>query len=95
MKIVIILGILAAAANILLIWYAKKYHKSESLVSDEYGEPKSESPAFFNVFVNNPTVELIRKSAAAELGMPLEELDRVLAKEMKQLSREQDVINIG
>jgi len=41
-----------------------------------------------------PEVKRLKKSTAAELGLSIEELDRRLAKEIKQLATEQESINI-
>ena len=92
MEVAIILGVLAAAANIVLIGYAKKCNKR---ILDESSNPKNESHLIANGFPNTQVVEQLRKSTAAELGLPVEELDRMLAREINQLSREQEKINLG
>ena len=90
MEIAIILGIAAAAANMFLFWYAKKYHKQGA---DESANPSSENYCNANEFITTPRAAQLRNSAASELGLSVEELDRMLAKEMQRLHQER--ISIG
>ena len=55
---------------------------------------KNGSYAFSKGYLNTPELKKLRKSAAAELDLSVEELDRMLAKEIKQLAKEQKLINI-
>jgi hypothetical protein len=90
LKITIILAIAAVAANIVLIWYAKKCHKAKI---DETSTPENGSNAFSQGYLNTPEVRRLKKSATAELGLSIEKLDRMPVKEIKQLAREQKLIN--
>lgn len=90
MKITIILAIAAVAANIALIWYAKKCNKTKT---DETSTPENGSNAFPQEYLNTPEIRRLKKSAAAELGLSIEELDRMPVKEIKQLAKEQKLIN--
>ena len=83
MKIAVVLAVLAVAANIVYIWYSKKNNRAKT---DESSNSKG--------YLNAAEVRQLRKSAAAELGLSIEELDRMLAKEIKQLAKEQKLINI-
>ena len=91
MKIAVVLAVLAAAANIFFIWYAKKSNKA---MTDESSNPDNGSYLFSKGYLNTPEVKQLRKSAAAELGLSVEELDRMLVKEIKQLSKEQELISV-
>lgn len=91
MKIALLLAVVAVAANIFFIWYAKKINKRKS---DESSNLKNGPFAFPEGYLNTPKVKQLRKSTAAELGLSIEELDRMLAKEIKQLSKEKELINI-
>ena len=91
MKIAVVLAVLAVAANIIFIWYSKKNNKAKT---DESLNPNNGSYAFTKGYLNTPEVRQLRKSTAAELGLSIKELDRMLAKEIKQLAREQELINI-
>jgi hypothetical protein len=91
MEIAIVLAVVAVAANIVFIWYAKKSNKAKT---DESSNPDSGLHAFSKGYLNTPEVKQLRKSAAAELGLSVQELDRMLAKEIKQIAKEQELINI-
>lgn len=91
MKIAIVLAVVAVVANISFIWYAKKSNKTKS---DESSNFKNGLFAFPKGYLNIPEVKQLRKSTAAELGLSIEELDRMLAKEIKQLAKEKELINI-
>ena len=90
MKIAILLAVVAAAANIFLIWVSKK---SSHAKAGESSNPEI-SDAFSKGYLNTPEAKQLKKSTAAELGLSIEELDRRLAKEIKELAREQESINI-
>jgi hypothetical protein len=90
LKITLILAIAAVAANIALIWYAKKYNKAKT---DETSDPENGSYAISQGYLNTPEARRLRKSAAAELGLSIKQLDRIPVKEIKQLSKEQKLIN--
>jgi flagellar basal body-associated protein FliL len=90
MKIAILLGVVAAAANFFLVWVSKKCSQAKT---GESSNPEI-SYAFSKEYLNTPEVKQLKKSTAAELGLSIEELDRRLAKEIKQLATEQESINI-
>jgi flagellar basal body-associated protein FliL len=91
MKIAVVLAVVAVAANIVFIWCSKKSNKAKT---DESSNPKNGSYAFSKGYLNTPEVRQLRKSTAAELGLSIEELDRMLAKEIKQLTKKQELIDI-
>ena len=45
--------------------------------------------------MNTPEASQLRQSAATELNISVEELDRMSAEEVKQLAKEQKLINTG
>lgn len=91
MKIAVVLAVISVAANIFFIWYSKKSNKAET---NESSNPINGSYAFSKGYLNTPEVRQLRKSAAAELGLSIEELDRMLAAEIKQIANEKEMINI-
>lgn len=91
MKIAIILAFAAAAVNIYFMWYSKKSNKVKS---DESSNPNIGSHAFSKGNLTNSVVKQLKESAAAELDLSVDELDHMLAKEFKQLSKEQELISI-
>ena len=93
MKIALISAVVAVAANILLIWYAKsKYHKAKA---DESSNSNNDSNAYSYGYLNTPESKRLRQSAAAELSISVEELDRMSAEEVTQLAKEHELINTG
>jgi hypothetical protein len=90
LKITLVLAIAAVAANIALIWYSKKYNQAKT---DETSTTENGSHAISQGYLNTPEIRRLRKSAAAELGLSIEELDRMPVKEIKQLAKEQKLIN--
>ena len=92
MKIALALVIVAALSNILYMWYAKR---SKNTKSDKSSLLKVGSFAFPKGYLNTPEVTQLRKSTAAELGLSIEELDRMLFAEIKQLAKEKELINTG
>ena len=93
MKIALVLGILAVIANIFLVLYAKRInHKANA---GEISNPKDDYTINSYEHLNTATVKRLRRSAAAELSISVEELGRMSAKEVTQLAKDQDLINTG
>ena len=93
MKIALIFAIVAVAANTFLIWYLKrKFHKAEK---DESSNQNESSSAFSAGYLNTPEAKRLRQSAAAELSISVEELDRMSVEQVTHLAKEQEVINPG
>lgn len=90
MKIILVLGIAAFAANFALIWYSKKYNKTKT---DEAPNPEVGSANIAQGYLNTPAARHLKKSAAAELGLSIEELDRMPVKKIRRLAKEQKLIN--
>jgi len=90
MKIAIVLAVVAITSSIVFIWYAKKSNKAKT---DESSTPENGSYVFSKGYLNTPEVRQLRKSAAAELDLSIDELDNMLAEEIKQLAKEQELIN--
>ena len=93
MKIALVLGIVAVITNIFLVLYAKRInHKAKA---DELSNPKDDYNINSYEYLNTPEVKRLRRSAAAELSISVEELDRMSAKEVTQLAKDQELINTG
>lgn len=80
MKIAFIFAVLAVAANLFFIWYAKR----KGL--------KTKTNAYSQGYLNTPEVKQLKQSAAAELNISVEELDRLSAEEIKQLAKKKELI---
>ena len=84
MKIALIFGVVAVAANVLLVMYViNKYQKSKA---DGLSSAENGSHVFSAGYLNTPEVKRLRQSAAAELGMSVEELDSMSIEEITQLA---------
>ena len=92
MQIAIVLAVLAVAANLFFMWYAKKCNQAKA---DESKNPKNGTDPFSKEYLNTPEVVQLKERAADEMGLSIEELDLMLAKEIKQLSKKQESIDIG
>ena len=93
MKIALILAVAAVAANSFLIWYYKrKFHNADT---HEPSNKNEGSDAFSPGYLNTPEVRRLRQSAAAELGISVEELDSMSVDEITQLANEKEVTNPG
>ena len=93
MKIALIFGVVAVAANVLLVMYVKrKYQKSKAY---KLSNLENGSNAFSAGYLNTPDVKRLRQSAAAELGISVEDLDSMSVEGIKQLANEKEVINPG
>jgi len=90
MKIVFIFAAVAVAANLFFIWYAKrKGHKTKA---DESSHLKESSMAYSKEFLDSEEGKALKQSAAAELSISIEELDRMSVEEIIQLAKEKDLI---
>ena len=93
MKIALIFGVIAVAANVLLVMYVKrKYQKSKA---HELSNLENGSNAFAAGYLNTPEIMRLRQSAAAELGISIEELDSMSVEGITQLANEKKVTNPG
>ena len=91
MKIALICAIIAVAVNVLLIWYAKRrYYTAQE---DELSKYRNRSHPFSYGYLNTPEAKRLKRSAAAELGISVEELDRMSADNFKKLAKKRELIN--
>ena len=91
MEIGIILAVAAIAANIYLIRYIKKSNRHRSgAASDQNNKSGVRSRGY----LNTPEVRKLKESAAAELGVSMEELDNIIAKEIEKIGGEKKNTNI-
>jgi hypothetical protein len=93
MKIALIFGVVAVAANVLLVMYVKKkYQKSKA---DGLSGLENDPNVFSAGYLNTPELKRLRQSAAAELGISVEELDSMSIERITQLANEKKVTNSG
>ena len=90
--LLIILGIVVVALN-LILWYSKRNGRKAN--SDEPTNHKDELDASFansDEFLNSSKAKPLKQSAAAELGISVEELDQMSVEEIKQLAKSKGLI---
>ncbi len=90
--ILLILGVAAIALN-LFLWYSKKMTgKTKANKSSSHKDKLDASQANSNEFLNSPDVEPLKQSAAAELGISIEQLERMPVEEIEELATEKGLI---
>jgi hypothetical protein len=90
--ILLILGIAVVALN-LFLWYSKR--QTGKTKTDESSSRKDKSDglaARSTEFLDNPEVAPLKQSAAAELGISIEQLDRLSVEEIEELAAEKGLI---
>jgi hypothetical protein len=90
--LLLILGVVVVALN-LLLWYSKR--KGGKTEADEPTNHKDELDAPFadsTEFLNSPNAKPLKQSAAAELGISVEELDLMSVEDIKQLAKNKGLI---
>jgi hypothetical protein len=90
--LLLILGIVIVALN-LLLWYSKR--KSRKTEADEPANQKDKLDAPFansNDFLNSSKAKPLKQLAAAELGISVKQLDRMSVKEIEQLAAKKGLI---
>jgi hypothetical protein len=89
-KIAYILGFAALAANIFLIWYVKR--NARAAKPSKPSEYKSGYQAALKDFLESDDGMQLKKSAAAELNVTVEELNRMPVEKITQLAKEMELI---
>ena len=93
MKVALIFAVVAVAANVLLIWYAKKKYRKAN--ANESSDPNNTTGAFAYGYLNTPEAKRLKQAVAVELGISVEELNRMSAEDVRRLAKEQELINAG
>jgi len=90
--LLIILGVAAIALNAVL-WYAKKQaHPIKADKSSKHQNESDGSHAGLQDFENNSKIKSLKESAAAELGITVDQLESMSAEEIKDLATEKKLI---
>lgn len=89
----LILGIVVIALNVFL-WYSKKHSAAAGKNKSPDNKEESKAPKTGSTdFINSPEADELRQAAAAELGIPVEKLNRMSAGEIAQLAAEKGLID--
>lgn len=90
--LLLILGVVVVALN-LLLWYSKrKGGKTETDKSTNHKDKLDAAYAKSNEFLNSSKAKPLKQSAAAELGISVEQLDRMSVKEIEKLAAKKGLI---
>jgi len=90
--ILLILGVAVIALN-LFLWYSKKLAgKTKADESPDHKNKSDVSDARSIEFLDSPEADPLKQSAAAELGISIEQLDRLSAEEIEELAIEKGLI---
>lgn len=88
----LILGIVVVALNVFL-WHAKKQRNAASIAkSTDRLEKSVDSETNSTDFLDSPAADELKQAAAAELGIPIEELNRMSAEEIVHLATQKGLI---
>ena len=90
--LLLILGVVVVLLN-LFLWYSKKH--SSKTKADESAGPENKSgnlDARPMESLNTPEVAPLKNSAAAELGITIEQLDRLSVEEIEELAAEKGLL---
>jgi FtsZ-interacting cell division protein ZipA len=90
--ILLILGVAVVALN-LLLWYSKRRAAKTEADKPTNRKDKTNAPlADSNEFLNSSKAKPLKQSAAAELGISVEQLDRMPVEEIKELAAKKGLI---
>ena len=90
--ILLILGVAVIALN-LFLWYSKRQtDKTKTDKSPDHKNKSDGSHARSIEVLNSPEAETLKQSAAAELGISIEQLDRLSVEEIEELATEKGLI---
>jgi hypothetical protein len=90
--LLLILGVAVVALN-LFLWYSKRQTgKTKADASSSHKDKAGGSDARSIEFSNSPEIEPLKKSAAAELGISMEQLDRLSVEEIEKIAAERGLI---
>ncbi|MGD8961618.1 MAG: hypothetical protein PVF29_12130 [Desulfobacterales bacterium] len=89
----LILGIVVVALNVFL-WYSKKHRSAAVNGKSPNNNKKSDSSKSDSEdSLSTPEADELKQAAAAELGIPVEKLNRMSVKEIAHLAAEKGLIN--
>ena len=90
--ILLILGVVIVALN-LFLWYSKRTaRKTKADESSGHKDKADGSDPRSIELLDNPEVAPLKQSAAAELGISIEQLERLSVEEIEELATEKGLI---
>lgn len=91
--LLLILGVVVVTLN-LLLWFSKKQTAKAKKADESPGpedKPGSQDPLSMDA-LNIPEIGPLKQSAAAELGITIEQLDRLSAEEIEEMAMEKGLL---
>jgi hypothetical protein len=93
MKILLlILGVVAVLLGLFLLDSRKKGGKTEADISKKHKDKSDRRNSRSNELFNSPEAKRLKQSAAAELGISVEQLDRMPVEEIRQMATDKGLI---
>ena len=90
--ILLILGVVIVVLN-LFLWYSKKVARKTKAAESSNPKGKADGSNTPSVeFLDSPEAAPLKQSAAAELGISIEQLDRLSVEEIEKLADEKGLI---
>ena len=90
--ILLILGVVVVVLN-LFLWYSKRLaRKTKADESSGHKGKKGDSNTRSIEFLDNPEAAPLKQSAAAELGISIEQLNRLSVEEIEELAAKKGLI---
>ena len=90
--LLLILGVVVVVLN-LFLWFSKRQaRKAKADESSSYKGKKEDSNTRSIEFLDNPEVAPLKQSAAAELGISIEQLNRLSVEEIEDLAAKKGLI---
>lgn len=90
--LLLILGVAVVALN-LLLWYTKRKSGKKKAGEPANRKDKLDAPLANSIdILNSPKVKPLKQSAASELGISIEQLDRMSVNEIERLAAKKGLI---
>ena len=89
--LLLILGVVVVVLN-LFLWSSKRQARKAKADESSYKGKKEDSNTRSIEFLDNPEVAPLKQSAAAELGISIEQLNRLSVEEIEDLAAKKGLI---
>ncbi|MGD9086644.1 MAG: hypothetical protein PVJ41_16820 [Desulfobacterales bacterium] len=89
----LILGIVVLALNVFLWYWKKRSGAADNRKSPNNQKKSNASKTDSADFLNTPAADELKQAAAAELGIPVEKLNRMSVEEIAHLAAEKGLIS--
>ena len=87
-----LLGVVAVALGLFILDSRKKGRKTETAKSKNHKDKADRRNFHASELLDSPEAKLLKQSAAVELGVSLEQLDRMSVEEIRQMATDRGLI---